>query len=439
MALATALSLLHRAAPGQGFEGEPIHYATAPVDDPVARLQARIDRGEVRLEHDGRHGYLAAVLRELGIPASSQALVFSKTSFQRELIGPSTPRAIYFTDDAYIGWVRGGEVVEVASVDPRQGTIFYTLDQDERAKPRFERRNAECLQCHASPLTRSVPGLLVRSVYPDPQGLPVLKAGTFNTDHSSPLRERWGGWYVTGTHGAERHLGNAFLSDPGGDPAALDGSAGANVTSLAGRFDAAPYLTPHSDLVALLVLEHQVQLHDLIASASYQARIAMHQQAAMASLTGDPPDRPNESTLRRFEYASTPLLKYLLLVDEAPLGAPVRGTSAFAEDFQRRGPRDARGRSLRDLDLERRLFRYPCSFLIYSEAFDGLPAHFKEHLYGRLRDILTGKDSSKDFARLSAEDRRAVLEILLETKPGLPCYWREAQEGGAGARREARL
>ncbi len=422
-----AIYLAAAAAPcrAQDYEGEPILYSLGVVNDPVAKLQKRLERGEIDLEFEPNHGYLPSVLRKLGIPVSSQALVFSKTSFQRDLIFPHRPRAIYFNDSVYLGWVQGGTVLEVASMDPEQGTVFYTLDQDPKKPPKFARQGAECLQCHASGLTKGVPGVLVRSVYPDRNGQPILKAGAFNTDHSAPLKERWGGWYVTGTHGPSRHLGNSVFPDSDTRPEDFDFESGANLEMLAERFDTKPYLSPHSDIVALMVLEHQVQGQNLITGAGYQARIALHQQEMMGRILGESEDRPSKSTTRRFEYAARPLLKYLFLVDEPPLAAPVRGTSGFAEEFSRGGPRDRRGRSLRDLDLTRRLFRYPMSYLVHSAAFRGLPPAFKEHLLRRLWDILNGREPSDDFSRITDEDRVAILGILLDTQADLPDYWRQ--------------
>lgn len=405
------------------FDLPPIAYATTPASDPVARLAARLDAGEVKLAFDGESGYLAALLKALEIAPSSQVLVFSKTSFQRDLITPQTPRALYFNDESYIGYARRGEVIELAAMDPRQGGIFYTLAQDGSQPAKLVRRNAECTQCHVSALTRGVPGFLVRSVYTDPVGQPVLKAGTFLTDHTSPLKDRWGGWYVTGTHGAMRHLGNSFLDDPAGDPARFPTTPGANITDLSDRFDARSYLSGASDIVALLVLEHQTQLHNFITAANYQARLALRDDEAIRNMMKEPPGPPSESTRRRFEYASRPLLKYLLFVDEAPLAGPIRGTTKFAEEFQARGPRDRQGRSLRELDLNRRLFRYPLSYLIGAAAFDAFPPVFREHFFTRLHEILTGKDSSQDFAQLEPRDRQAVLEIVRDTRPDLPACW----------------
>jgi len=417
------------------FDAPPISYATTPSEDPVARLARRLDAREATLSFDGARGYLPALLKALEIPVSSQVLVFSKTSFQRDLISPETPRALYFNDETYVGFVRHGEVLEVASMDPKQGAIFYSLAQDPSSPPKLVRRNAECTQCHASALTKGVPGLLVRSVYTDRIGQPILKAGTFLTDHTSPFKERWGGWYVTGTHSAMRHLGNSFLDDPAGDPGKFVAAAGANVTDLSRRFDAAEYLSASSDIVALMVLEHQTQVHNLITSASYQARLALRDEEAIREMMKEPPGPPTESTRRRFEYASRPLLRHLLLAGEAQLDGPIRGTSRFAEEFQALGPRDARGRSLRELDLTRRLFRYPLSYLIYSEALDQLPPAFREHIFVRLHEILTGKDkeAAAEIERLDPRDRQAVLEIVRETRKGLPPCW-TAGEGSPRAR-----
>jgi len=405
------------------LEQEPINYSHASHHDPVAALAEKLQQGKVALSHSSRQGYLPALLRELGISESSQTLVFSKTSFQRTKISPRRPRAIYFNDESYVGYVQDGEVLEISSIDPRLGAVFYTLDQAKADHPRLVRQTDECLQCHASPMTENVPGHMVRSVFPRRSGNPVLSAGTFRTTYQSPLEERWGGWYVTGTHGAQRHMGNAFLS--GEDPARFDRDSGANVTDLHGRFDFAPYLTPHSDIVALMVLEHQVATHNQFTQAAYQAQFARVEQEALNRMSGDPPSTPIESIERRYRAAADDVLKCLLFADEARLTDPIRGTSGFAEHFASLGPRDKRGRSLRQFDLQKRLFKVPCSSLIYSPAFDGLPEPVKKHVSARLERILTGEDRSPEFSHLNADDRRAIHEILSETKPDLAESWKK--------------
>ena len=405
------------------FEHEPINYLTAPVHDPVALLQGRLESKKTALRHDDRQGYLRSVLEQLNVPVSSQVLVFSKTSFQRTRIGPDTPRAIYFNDDVYIGFVRGSDVLEFSAADPELGGTFYLLEQAKTPTPSFLRQTHDCLQCHASGKTLDVPGHLVRSVYPEESGQPAFNAGTFSTSHESPMAERWGGWYVTGTHGKQTHMGNVLITDHE-HPEKLDTKAGANLTDLSAKFDTSAYLTPSSDIVALMVLEHQVKMHNLITLANYQARIAVHYSKAVNKALGEPEDTISETTARRFQGPAEDLVKYMLFVDEAPLTDPVRGTTSFAKDFASRGPRDRQGRSLRDFDLQTRLFRYPCSYLIYSRAFDALPAPVKDHIYRRLWEVLSGKDTSGAYSRRTPEERKAILEILRETKKGLPDYWK---------------
>ncbi|NUQ64529.1 MAG: hypothetical protein HUU20_18850 [Pirellulales bacterium] len=407
------------------FERPPIDYLRAPHDDPVARLAERLD-DDGKLSPDPRRGYLPALLRELGISEKSQVLVFSKTSFQRSKIGPKRPRALYFDDDSYVGWVQQGDVLEIASVAPRAGVMFYTLDQQPAERPRLVRQNQECLQCHASPMTAGIPGLMVRSVFPAGSGNPILSAGTFLTTWQSPLAERWGGWYVTGTHGRQRHMGNAILRGSD-DPAKLDRESGANLIDLSRRFDPSPYLTPHSDIAALLVLEHQAAAHTQIALAGYQGLLARREQEVLNQMSGKPAGERIESIDRRYQWAADDVLKCLLFAGEAPLVEPVQGTSGFAEYFAALGPRDQHGRSLRQFDFKKRLFRYPCSYLIYSAAFDGLPDEVRTRVYRSLERILTGQDASPQFAHLSPDDRQAIREILLDTKPELAESWKGRQ------------
>lgn len=424
LALMGLLTVIGQVAADDSFEREPINYLTAKPRDRVAQLQGRIDASGSPLKFDSRQGYLRSVLEQLQIPISSQMLVFSKTSFQQKLISPKTPRAIFFSDDVYVGYVDEGEMLEVSAIDPQMGAVFYTLSQAKATRPQFVRRTHECLQCHSSSLTESVPGQLARSVYPDAEGFPILSHGTFAIDHGSPLRQRWGGWYVTGFAGDQAHMGNRCATaetDP--DRFATAG----DLADLKGHFDASRYPTGHSDLVALMVLEHQGKMHNLITRANYEARLAQRDEDIISRMLERPANYESESTASRLKSAAEPLVRYMLFCGEAPLAAPVRGTSEFASDFVRSGPRDRQGRSLRDLDLSRRMFKYPCSYLVYSEAFAALPQPMLTRVYRRLWEVLSSQDQSQDFAHLTAADRRAILEILLETKQGLPDYWKSSQ------------
>lgn len=398
------------------IERAPIHYNTTPVNDRVQQLKLRLEEGSAKLEWDGKHGWLPSVLRQLDIPMSSQTLVFSKTSLQLRRISPAKPRAIYFNDDTYVGWVQRGEVIELSAVDPVQGGIFYTLKQQQTERPEIVRDRGDCLTCHASSKTKGVPGYLVRSVFVSDEGQPHFGLGTTTTDHSTPFSKRFGGWYVSGTHGNMRHRGNVIAREDRSNP--IDPDKGANLTDLSGLFRVERYLEPNSDLVALMVLEHQSQMHNLITSGSYDCRHAVHHQKIMNRALDRPLDHETESTRSRIISAGDKLLRYMLFVDECKLESPVKGMSRFARHFSSLGPRDRKGRSLRDLDLERRMFRYPCSFLIYSESFDNLPAPLLAHVETRLIRVLRGEDGSGEFSHLSPENRAAILEILIDTKPG---------------------
>ena len=398
----------------ESYNGEPILYQSAPVNDPVAQLIKKIETDKTTLTYDNQHGYLKSVLSALDIPISSQTLVFSKTSMQLRRISPQRPRALYFNDDVYVGWCQQGSVLEIASTDANQGAIFYTLEQTPDGPPKFSRDQGNCTVCHASRRTQDVPGYLIRSVYPDADGHPILNRGTFTSDQTSPFSERWGGWYVTGKHGSMRHMGNAILNN---DDDKLDRETGANITSLDKLVSTKAYLSPHSDIVALMVLEHQTQMHNAITAANFETRQALYQCQEMNELLEREPDYISESTQRRIDHAAENVVKHLLMCDEFTLTDPVTGTSGFALEFQTRNRHESKGRSLRDLDLKKRLFTFPCSYLIYSPAFDALPDEIRVPILVRLRAILEGRDDSEDFNHLSADDRTQILEILIDTKP----------------------
>ena len=403
-------------AAGQDFESEPISYAKQSADNPVSRLFRQLEQGDNRLAYHPQFGYLPALLKALDVPVSSQTLVYSKTSLQRHRIAPRTPRAIYFNDDVYIGYCQDGDVLEISVADDRLGTVFYSLDQAETADLHLVRQTDNCLICHGSSATRQVPGHLVRSVYVDASGLPMLASSTYRTDYTSPFNQRWGGWYVTGTHGNQKHLGN-YVHQGHGQPERADNSAGQNVASLADRFDTSKYLTPHSDLVALMVLEHQVAFHNALVFANFQTRQATHYEKTLNEGLGEPAGTAWESTGRRIAAGCEPLVECLFFCEEAELTAPIRGTSAYADEFARRGPHDAAGRSLHEFDLSRRIFRYPSSYLIYTSGFRNLPPEAMQYVRRRMHEVLDGTDASRKFAHLSADDRRAIREILTATLP----------------------
>jgi hypothetical protein len=375
------------------YEHKAIQYFETPVDDTVRALDDRIDQGKDKLDFEpGGLGYLPSLLKHLGINVDSQVLVFSQTSFQATLISAQRPRALYFNDEMAVGFVPHGEVNEISALDPKQGVIFYSLNTARAAKPSFARREV-CLQCHQGGQTLGVPGLVVSSQY-IPAGMPAEHVrGGFVTDDRTPFEDRWGGWYISGSLPNQKHRGVPIGSD----------------TSAV--FDSSAYLSPVSDVVALMTLEHQTRMTNLIVRVGWDTRIAMA-------------DGKLEEARPKIEAAIDDMVGYMLFVDEAPLQGPVKGVSTFSTTFPERGPRDKQGRSLRDFDLQKRLFKYPLSYMIYTKAFDSLPDWDRERIYQRLFNVLTGKDADPKFAKLSADDRRNVLDILRATKPNLPGYWK---------------
>jgi hypothetical protein len=424
LALCVAAAGVSSAVAADDFEAEPINYSKATPQNVVTRLQKQLDAGTRHFEFDERTGYLRSLLGALEIPQSSQMLVFSKTSFQRQRIAPRSPRALYFNDNVYVGYCANGDLMEISAADPKLGAVFYTLDQERVDKPRIVRQTDNCLLCHANSQTRNVPGFVIRSVFSDTAGFPILGSGTFQIDDSSPLAHRWGGWYVTGTHGHQKHMGNLIVTNKEQPPEEIDNSHGMNVTSLDGRFDRAKYLADSSDIVALLVMEHQTTAHNLLAAASLQTRLALAQEAVLNRALKQPAGYRWDSTNSRIRAVAEPLVNYLFFRDEAALTEPIRGTTRFADDFAARGPRDKRGRSLRDFDLTRRVFKYPLSYLIYSPAFDALPGEVKTYVSRRMGEILSGGPAGREFPGLSAADRMAIVEILKDTKPNLAASWK---------------
>ena len=427
-AVLTAVVTPVRAQQTPDYEQPPISYSKSAPHDPVTPLLKAAEAGTSDLAPDVQRGYLESLLRELKISPSSQTLVFSRTSFQRDRISPHRPRAVYFNDDTYVGYVPGGDVLEIASTDPTLGSTFYTLQQSVRP-PRLIRQTENCLQCHGESMTRDIPGLLVRSLFVDSGGEPILSAGTFLTTHESPLAERWGGWYVTGDTGGQRHMGNALFEErEGADPKPLGPPP---------AIDPGAYLTPHSDIVALLVLEHQVEAHNRITRAAQGTLRALRDEKVMADALGETlqSSAHSDSTNSRVKSSCEPLVEYLLFSGEAPLRGPVQGDSKFAAEFSARGPRDSQGRSLRDFELKSRLFRYPCSYLIYSSAVDGLPDAARDYVYRRLFEVLVGNEDSKAYSHLAPTDRKAVAQILRETRPPLRAAWESLEKTREKTRR----
>jgi hypothetical protein len=398
--LALTTLILQAQAPGDALES----------NDAIARLGRRMAAGEVALDYRERVGYLPSLLERLGINIDSQVLVFSKTSFQHAFINPKNPRALYFNDNVAVGTVPGGSVYEMTALEPSRGLAFYSLDVRQADHPAMQRRGVECLFCHG-PGNNGAAAMVVASVYPDAQGVPAYTSAFISTiDHQTPFDRRWGGWYVTGTHGSQRHMGNAVAIDRD-HPVDLELANTQNLRSLSAKFDVTKYLTATSDIVALLTLDHQVGMVNRLGAIGVQYRRAQQGSGL------------NDGEQKRLDDGVRDLVDYMLFVNEAPLGEPVSGVSAFTRTFSQRGPRDRLGRSLREFDLRTRLFKHPLSYMIYSDLFDAMPPVVRDRVYARLHDVLTGKDDSPAYDSLQPAEREVLLQIVRDTKSNLPAVW----------------
>lgn len=394
-----------------------VGYSKVAVTNPVARLQQRWKNEGQKLEFVPGRGYLDSLLKALDIDPASQLLVYSKSSLQKPNISPATPRALYFNDSTYIGWVQNSDQVEVGTVDCEKGPVFYLFENRPELKASFKRETTRCLTCHDSVglLGGGIPAFTVYSMPVDGEGGVFVNDNPVAVSDATPIAQRWAGWYVTGQHGRQVHLGNRSAATAiqfhEGDLAKTG-----NRDTLAGLLDVRPYRTDKSDIVALLVFEHQAAVQTHLSRALFKSREFLAREFPDGGL-----DQPLSAASPRlqglYKRLLEPVVRSLLFVDAVPFTDSIRGTSGFAEWFEAQGPRDPAGRSLRELDLKTRLFRYPLSHVIYTEAFDGLPRSAREYVYARLREVLAGQGTDGALVDLPEQDRRAILEILTATKP----------------------
>jgi hypothetical protein len=404
-ALAVTLAAGQRDAQGRWMgvldEHPAIEYGVRPTSTAIDALNARLAAGQATLTFEPGSGYLASVLRELGVPAASQMLVLSRTGVQRNFTSPGNPRALYFNESVAVGYIRHAPFLEFIAHDPAQGAVFYTLDQRATDRPALSRQ-AGCLTCHVATSTLEVPGFMTRSLTALADGTPSLRFGSETAiDHRTPFEQRWGGWFVTGRTTTLRHRGNTVLAP--GDVVRPVASGGAfNVMSLEGVVGLDTYPAATSDVVALAVFDHQAHALNLLTRLGWESRVAAHEGRRAL-------DAPAVTAL------VDEAVRYLTFADEAPLPAPLAGPSAFGDWLAARGPKNARGRTLHALDLRTRLFRYPLSFTIESAAFAALPGDVRAALRTGIERVLSGP-GDRSRTRHSAADRRAALEILRAMK-----------------------
>lgn len=380
------------------FGQRPVDYWSKDSDDVVAELQRRLDAKELELPFVEKFGYLPAILKELDVPIESQLLAFSSQSPHRSQIRPERPRAVYFNEDVSVSWFPGAVLLEIAAQDSRKGTLFYTVVNRGETRPEFYRSNSQtCLGCHHMPANPSwtgvaVPGHLLRNFLETDEA----KQHPFGKirSHTLPLEDRWQTWYVTGIHPEQRHRGNLSLAEHQ-RLKSEDASYYRTVADLAVDFDTGRYPTNTSDVVAHLVFDHQMLGLNLLARLSYEHQFQV---------------RSNIEDL---------VVRYLLMVDEAPLKKPVAVESKYAAWYRQHGPQDAMGRPLHELDLETRLFKRRISPLVNCRMVRGFPAELKQSLFGRLSAVLTGKEPIEGDS-IPEADWQATLRILRVAVEGWP-------------------
>jgi hypothetical protein len=375
----------------------------------MSELLERVRKGEINLDENPGTPLVRRLLEELQISESSQILVFSRTSLQRGVVSPTNPRAIYFNDEVYLGWMPNGRI-EIASLDPEKGFIFFfQRELSDRKAPLFS-RDKVCIQCHAGSATNFLPGPLGRSVFPDSKGRSLKSVDTFELiGHEVPVHERWGGWYVTRAHQDLNHMGNAIAVKENGKLKLQkkDSSKGLNEF-----FNTSNYPVSTSEIEALLVFDHQVRMQFVLIESAYKVRQAIFD----SQKTSSKKNSANMSALLK-EVTET-MVSELLFKEEFPLGGKIVDTSQtgkFVAEFKAKGKTDSRGRSLRDLDLQSRLFKYRCSYMIYSKSFRDFPKILKSSVLNRIKEIMTSESPQLGYEYLEAKEKKAIFDILSGT------------------------
>lgn len=368
-------------------------YETRRVEDRFSRfLSAWDSEQKPEIDTSSDLNFLRSLLKELDVPVSSQMMVFTATSLQKGLISARNPRALYFNDDTYVGFVPRGRV-EVISLDPELGSIFYIFDRLQAGRRPPVRRSSECMNCHAPRHMENIPGLVIESVIPGLTGGGERAFRREQSGHGVPIGDRFGGWHLTGAGEAMPHnWSNQLLVRKNGEAQELSNPPGE-------RCDLSRYLLPTSDLLAQLLHEHQVGFVNRTLQAGYRYRELSATEPVSETILGE---------------LAAPIVRYLLFFDEAPLVPGMIGDSPFAGDFTAAGKRDSASRSLRDLDGQTRLLRHRCSYMIYSPAFTGLPTPLRQRA---LRDLALSLRDANAESHLPPAERSAVRQILSETLP----------------------
>ncbi len=387
------------------FKAEPHNYFQRTSRDPFARFQEQMTKGTTKLDVSSDLALLRSLLTGLNVPLSSQMLVFSATSLQDDKIHPTNPRALYFNEDTYVGFVPGGRM-EVIGIDPEMGAVFYIFDRLNPGAAPVAQRSDKCMNCHAGNATKRVPGLIAESVMPAANGSSLESYRHEESGHQIPLENRFGGWHLTGGHHLETthanlmgQLSKQVMSTRAIQPGEL--------------YNASIHLLPTSDVLPQLVHEHQLGFVNKVIALQYVVRSLLHESHG----------KPGAKEAATLDEMIHDLTRYLLFADEAALPkAGIEGDPAFIKDFSLTKRTSAAGLSLKDFDLKTRLFRHRCSYLIYTPLWEGLPAFVKQRIYARMAEALGDQD--REFTYLSSSEKQNIRSILKSTLKDLPVDWK---------------
>lgn len=391
------------------WEREPIRYSESLARDPLTVLAGGLADGTIPLKGTTPLECMREVLALLKIPEASQVLVFSKTSKQNSLINPWNPRAIYFSSNAYAAYVPGGEM-EIITHDPVLGPIFHLVNLGNPPQSaKIQRATSDCLSCHGTVRTAGVPGVMIRSVFADADGQVLGGMGSVDVDTSTPIPQRWGGYYVTGSSSLP-HFGNRHFS-ANSKPGSM--GVGPELQDLDGKIAIDQYPQSTSDIVALMVLEHQCHVHNLMTAAAYRYRWA----AWMARSVDDQAD-PDQGTAGKLaDDHAAGIVDALLFKNAAEMGEGIEGSEAFQSAFLKHYPITKDGQSLADFHLGQKLFKNRCSYMIYSNVFESLPPRVVSGIVKRLRLILEAPEEVEGYEYLGKAERERIVVILNETWP----------------------
>jgi len=405
LALVPALFCAAAALPEPDYhdiDRPPHEYHSRQPRDRFTRVKDDLESGRLAVDRSSEKAFVESLLRALEIPASSQMLAFSTTSLQLRLITPANPRALYFNEDIYLGWVPGGRI-EMLALDPELGAIFYIFDPPRNDQPVRVERSERCMNCHSGADTGRIPGLVVKSVLPGERGGSLKSFRIEQTGHQIPFEERFGGWYVTGDRRLASALGNMVGNY-------VDGQLLKTPLEPGRFFDFARYPVATSDPLPQLLHEHQAGFVNRVVEAGYRARTYLH--AGGGQLTAEQG--------RLLDEQARIVVRYVLFADEAPLPAGgLRGDSAFQADFVKTRIAGPGGASLKDFDLRTRLFRHRCSYMIYTPIFNALPPALKQRIHGQLAAALSTTQPAAEYAYLPAAEKQAIRAILRATVPDL--------------------